>query len=295
MKSNRSTHKLGMKMRLRRTPLRRFLTVLLVAFILLAAGTGWVAANNVLFYVSPSIHYGLPYYGTEVAFADWIYWSSITWNQYSATAVTFTNLQMGNGLSIASLTVTDLTNGNLTFSKLMEGDETRFAFTGEPQTISTAKLTLASKPSKVTVNDVEQEEGTSWVWNAEAMQLSISVTHASDVWVSLFWAGTPTPPPPDYGTFTNTLLWQYLLSGNLIGFIIACYTYTLGQVFFVFMTVLFTAPLYIRTKNLTVLGILWMLIGGVFIAAMPIVSPVAILLMIFGVAAVLYKLFQHVT
>lgn len=92
-----------------------------------------------------------------------------------------------------------------------------------------------------------------------------------------------------------SVLWQYLLNYDLVGFIFACYTDTMGQTFFVLCTMLFTAPLYIRLKNLTIMGVLWLLIGGIFIVTMPIISPMAILLTTLGLAAVFYKLYQHPT
>ncbi len=108
--------------------------------------------------------------------------------------------------------------------------------------------------------------------------------------ITVSWSSPVTPPVP-----TLNLLWQYLLAGNLIGFIFACYTVTIGQSVFVLIAILISVPLYVRLKNLTVLAIAWILIGGVLIAAMPIVSPFAVLLVVLGIAAVIYKIFQHVT
>ncbi len=108
--------------------------------------------------------------------------------------------------------------------------------------------------------------------------------------ITLTWFSPVAPPVP-----TLNLLWQYLLSGNLIGFIFACYTVTIGQTLFVLITILICVPLYVRLKNLTVLAIAWIVLGGVFIAAMPIVSPFAVLLVVLGIAAIIYKTYQHVT
>lgn len=108
--------------------------------------------------------------------------------------------------------------------------------------------------------------------------------------ITLTWLSPVTPTIP-----TLNLLWQYLLAGNLIGFIFACYTVQIGQTVFVLIAILISVPLYVRLKNLTVLAIAWIVLGGVLIAAMPIVSPFAVLLVVLGVAAVIYKIFQHVT
>jgi hypothetical protein len=116
------------------------------------------------------------------------------------------------------------------------------------------------------------------------------VPSAGSASITLRWLSPVTPVVP-----TLNLLWQYLLAGNLIGFIFACYTVTMGQTIFVLIAILISVPLYVRLKNLTVLAIAWIVLGGVFIAAMPIVSPFAVLLVVLGVAAVIYKIFQHVT
>lgn len=108
--------------------------------------------------------------------------------------------------------------------------------------------------------------------------------------ITLSWLSPVTPTVP-----TLNLLWQYLLAGNLIGFIFACFTVTIGQSVFVLIAIIISVPLYVRLKNLTVLAIAWILLGGVLIAAMPIVSPFAVMLVVMGIASVIYKIFQHVT
>jgi hypothetical protein len=105
----------------------------------------------------------------------------------------------------------------------------------------------------------------------------------------------------NYGQITQisgsgvSLLWQYLLAGDFVGFIFACYTVILGQIFFAWIGTLIGAALYILLKNIAVLGIIWILLGAILIPTMPIVSPIAIFLLVIGIATVLYKLFQHTT
>jgi len=92
-----------------------------------------------------------------------------------------------------------------------------------------------------------------------------------------------------------SLLWQYLLAGDFVGFIFACYTSVIGQVFYAWISTLIGAALYIRLRNIAILGVIWILIGSILIPAMPLVSPLAIFLLVIGIATVLYKLFQHTT
>jgi len=91
-------------------------------------------------------------------------------------------------------------------------------------------------------------------------------------------------------------LLQYLYEGDILGFVQAVYVSAFKSVdlFYGFLMLLFTTPLYIRTRSLIFLSILWILVGGWFLVATPLVSGLAILLMILGLAALLFKLFMYV-
>ena len=89
---------------------------------------------------------------------------------------------------------------------------------------------------------------------------------------------------------------QFLWEGDVLGFLQAVYVaaFQSSDVFYGMVTLLLTAPLYIRTRSLLLLCILWILLGGFFIAAMPIVSGLATLLLIFGVAGTLFQIFMRI-
>ncbi len=91
------------------------------------------------------------------------------------------------------------------------------------------------------------------------------------------------------------LLTQYLLAGDLLGFLVACYTTRIGQVFYAILALIITVPLAIRTNSISYCAIIWIVLGGLFQAAMPVISPVAVFLIILGVASLLYKLFAGKT
>lgn len=93
----------------------------------------------------------------------------------------------------------------------------------------------------------------------------------------------------------NSLL-QFLWEGDFLGFIQAVYVtaFQNSDVFYGVVILLFTAPLYIRTRSLVLLSIIWILVGGFFITLMPMVSGLALLLLIFGIAGLLYQTFMHV-
>jgi hypothetical protein len=92
----------------------------------------------------------------------------------------------------------------------------------------------------------------------------------------------------------STLL-QFLYEGDWLGFIQAVYAsaFGSGEIFYAVLIMAFMAPLYIRTKSLLLVCILWILIGGGLITAMPLLSNLAMFLIVLGISGVLYKLFIH--
>lgn len=110
--------------------------------------------------------------------------------------------------------------------------------------------------------------------------LAFSTTKALDV--------TPTPIPTPY-EFPNDIdsdyLWQYFNNGDLIGFIIACWTVDLGESFYVIISMIATLALYIRTKNLPVMIAMWFCLGFLWVGLLPMASPIILLLFIFGIAS----------
>lgn len=93
-----------------------------------------------------------------------------------------------------------------------------------------------------------------------------------------------------------TALMQYLFEGDYLGFIQACYVSAFidADVFYGVLILIITMPVYIRSKSLLLLCILWILLGGAVVAFVPLVSSMAFLLLSFGIAGVLYKIFLKV-
>ena len=88
-------------------------------------------------------------------------------------------------------------------------------------------------------------------------------------------------------------LMQFLYEGDILGLLQAIYVsnFVSSDLFYGFLTLLLTSPLYIRTKSLMLLIIIWILLGGLFIVAMPIVSGLGLFLVIMGFGALFFKLF----
>jgi hypothetical protein len=88
-------------------------------------------------------------------------------------------------------------------------------------------------------------------------------------------------------------LWVFIWEGDFLGWLQASYVTSLGFVDLVYglIAMLFFIPLYIRTKSLLLLCIVWILLGGFYIASMQVVSALAILFLALGLGGLLFKVF----
>ena len=103
---------------------------------------------------------------------------------------------------------------------------------------------------------------------------------------------TTGPLPQIYERSIDTdYLWQFLYNYDIIGFIIACWTIDLGESFYVIISMIVTLSFYIKLKNLTVMAVMWFLLGFLWIWFIPVASPIIFLLFIFGLASLVFKIF----
>lgn len=86
-------------------------------------------------------------------------------------------------------------------------------------------------------------------------------------------------------------LLQNLLNGDVLGFVISCYTSVMGQGFYALVLLIVFGVVYNRTHSLALCSILWLLLGGLWILTVPIISPIALVLVAFGLAGILYSLY----
>jgi len=120
-----------------------------------------------------------------------------------------------------------------------------------------------------------------WAYNLNRLSQNITIPAASfDV-----PEGVELPP----GVFENQIV--PLLEGNIIGFVVACYTSVIGEAFYMIVMLAVFGVVYNRTGSLAACGILWLLVGGGLITAMQLVSPIAVILVTFGMVGILYDVF----
>lgn len=89
-------------------------------------------------------------------------------------------------------------------------------------------------------------------------------------------------------------MWQFLYEGNWIGLATSLLLSVFGDmnILVAVLSMLFFIPLYIRTKSLMLLCIIWVLLGPFLIVAMPAVSEIAILFTALGIGGLLWRLFR---
>jgi hypothetical protein len=114
---------------------------------------------------------------------------------------------------------------------------------------------------------------------------------------------TPSPGPIPTATPGGTtilpslnfdFIWIYLISGDFLGALQALFLGAFGFLDLVYGlgAMLFIVPLYLRTKSLLLISIVWMILGTFFITVMPMVSGLAVLFIALGIGGLLYRLFR---
>lgn len=85
---------------------------------------------------------------------------------------------------------------------------------------------------------------------------------------------------------------QYILTGNYLGLLQAVFVsaFLSADTFYGALLMLFTTPLYIRSKNLMFLVVIWILLGTAFLVALPMVAGLGLFLTIMGLGGVFFKL-----
>lgn len=85
--------------------------------------------------------------------------------------------------------------------------------------------------------------------------------------------------------FTNPLF-QYIIDGDYLYFVVACYTTVLGQAFFGILAFFVSAVVYIKTKSLYLVGFLYLLVGPTYLALLWEFSWLAVIFTVIGIASV---------
>lgn len=87
--------------------------------------------------------------------------------------------------------------------------------------------------------------------------------------------------------------WDLLTSGEILEAIISTYTNVMGEMFYALIIMFGLTLVYIKTKNIGVVGVIALLVGGSVVTLLPAITQrLFYLLLVFGIAATIYKIFK---
>jgi hypothetical protein len=225
---------------------------------------------------STNIYFGLPQYGTYISFN---------------TQKTFNDIYRKNSYWYFEGYGFQVQDANMTITDFFQIDIDILKFSvAKPSGTSISKIYVGDKgqPSSIT-------GAASWSYDAPTKILTIYVSHSSTVNIEVQWRVAPPPPPPPPGIPSEILNFlQYLWAGDFFGFITAIYVsaFSSADIFFGILAMFIVIPIYIRTKSLLFLSIAWILLGTLFLVAMPLVSGIAVLFLVLGIGSTIYQLFM---
>lgn len=174
-------------------------------------------------------------------------------------------------------------------------------------TVSTIAVSLTSTNADATWYNVKN--GSSWVYTYnQTYSAATSITGytdgtytfyafcansggASDMDTVVFTVDSSlagTLPVVDVGSY-----WLFFYEGNYLGFFQAFFISSFGnlETAIALIVFLFMVPIYLRTKSLLLLCIIWILLGSFLIVAFPLASGIAVLFMALAIGGLLYRLF----
>jgi hypothetical protein len=145
-----------------------------------------------------------------------------------------------------------------------------------------------------TRSDTKIVENTILVYTPQAFTSGKTYTIT---WIYSGASTSPTPVPSGGSTLPQVstgFLWIYLFNGDFLGFFQALFVSAFGflDLLYGLIVMLFLVPLYIRTKSLLLICIIWILVGGLFTVVMPVVSGLGLLFMALGIGGLLYRIFR---
>lgn len=175
-------------------------------------------------------------------------------------------------------------------------------------TVSTIAVSLTSTNADATWFNVKN--GSSWVYAYnQTYSAATSIAHYADGTYTFYAFCANSGGATDSETVVFTVdsslagslpvvdvgsYWLFFYEGNYLGFFQAFFISSFGTIETAIglIVFLFMVPIYLRTKSLLLLCILWILIGSFLIAAFPLASGIAVLFMALAIGGLLYRLFR---
>jgi hypothetical protein len=123
------------------------------------------------------------------------------------------------------------------------------------------------------------------VWASNSLGESDSATVLFTIGIT----ANPVLPQVNFDSF-----WLFFYEGDYLGFAQAFLvsTFLNFETAMVLVVMLFVVPVYLKTKSLMLLSILWLLLGGFFVVVLPAASALSVLFVALGIGGLAYRLFR---
>jgi hypothetical protein len=151
---------------------------------------------------SPNVRFRLPAYNTVIAFSDYIYLDSFSWDDLNATKITFNHILFNGETEALSTLGLSVENANATIYGLTYDDKLRIVLsapsgttsvltvyypTNYPPTIDVGTTRILKGDYLTSMEQWTVHDTPAVYLNTSNSYVKVKVTHASDVSITLFW------------------------------------------------------------------------------------------------------------
>jgi hypothetical protein len=168
---------------------------------------------------SPQVAFRLPAYNTVIAFNDYIYMNSFTWDAFNASAITFNDICFQDEPETAPQFTISLKNANMTIQRLLHNKQfitelngltgavaelaiTNSLYQSMPGTVAVAGLPLTTPCS--TKAEFDKYGGNTWYYDTATNTVYIKAVLHSPTSIYIDWNPPPAPAPAPTPTPTPT-------------------------------------------------------------------------------------------
>ena len=164
---------------------------------------------------SPQVAFHLPAYKTVIAFNDYVYMNSFTWDSINASAITFNNICFQGEPETAAHFTISLKNANMTILHLLHNKQfiaelngltgtvaelaiTNSLYTSMPGTVAVGGIPLTTPcPTKT---DFDKYGGNTWYYDTATNTVYVKAILHSPTAIYIDWNSPPAPYVPTQPT-----------------------------------------------------------------------------------------------
>jgi hypothetical protein len=168
---------------------------------------------------SPQVAFRLPAYKTVIAFSDYVYMDSFTWDNFNATSITFNDICFQGEPETAPQFTVSLKNANMTIQHLLHNKQfiaelngatgtvaelaiTNSLYQSMPGTVAVAGLPLTTPCS--TKAELDSYGGNTWYYDTATNTVYVKAMLHSPTSIYIDWNPPPAPAPAPTPTPTPT-------------------------------------------------------------------------------------------